>query len=79
VAFQDGQVLASVPDLISVLDSQTATAISTELLRYGQRVTVLAWPCDPLWRTPRGLEIAGPRAFGYDLDYVPTEELARVA
>ena len=79
VAFQDGQVLASVPDLISVLDSQTATAISTEMLRYGQRVTVLAWPCDPLWRTPRGLEIAGPRAFGYDLDYVPTEELAHVA
>ena len=30
-------MLASVPDLISVLDSQTATAISTEMLRYGQR------------------------------------------
>ena len=79
IAFQDGHVLASVPDLISVLDSQTATAISTETLRYGQRVTILAWPCDPLWRTPRGLEIAGPRAFGYDIDYVPTEEIAHVA
>jgi DUF917 family protein len=76
VALEDGRVRASVPDLISVVDAQTAAAISTESLRYGQRVTVLAWPCDPLWRTPRGLETAGPRAFGYDLDYVPVEEVA---
>ncbi|GAA2837881.1 hypothetical protein GCM10020220_028520 [Nonomuraea rubra] len=58
------------------MDTETAAAIQTEALRYGQRVTVLAWPCDPLWRTPKGLETAGPRAFGYDLGYVPVEELS---
>jgi uncharacterized protein len=71
-------VLASVPDLISVLDTQTAAAISTEMLRYGQRVTVLGWPCDPLWRTERGLQIAGPGAFGYDIDFVPVEQIRSV-
>ena len=76
VAFEDGAVLASVPDLITVVDMHTAGAIATELVRYGQRVSVLAWACDPLWRTPRGLEVVGPRAFGYDLDYVPVEEAA---
>ncbi|WP_327589462.1 DUF917 domain-containing protein [Nonomuraea sp. NBC_00507] len=75
VAVEDGRVLAMVPDLITVVDTETAAAIQTEGLRYGQRVTVLAWPCDPLWRTPKGLETAGPRAFGYELDYVPVEEL----
>ncbi|MBP2707585.1 DUF917 domain-containing protein [Microbispora sp. RL4-1S] len=75
VAIEDGVVRAMVPDLITVVDSQTATAVQTESLRYGQRVTVLAWPCDPLWRTPKGLETAGPRAFGYDLDYVPVEAI----
>ncbi|MEW2489870.1 DUF917 domain-containing protein [Streptomyces sp. NPDC048411] len=75
VAFEDGHVRACVPDLITVVDAETADAISTESLRYGQRITVLSWPCDPLWRTPRGLQIAGPRAFGYDLDYTPVEEL----
>ncbi|MEE6166348.1 MULTISPECIES: DUF917 domain-containing protein [unclassified Mycolicibacterium] len=73
--FEDGEVLASVPDLITIVDTQSALAISTESLRYGQRVTLLAWPCHPLWRTERGLEIAGPRAFGYDIDYVPIEEI----
>ncbi|WP_433497847.1 DUF917 domain-containing protein [Sphaerimonospora sp. CA-214678] len=75
VAVEDGRVLAMVPDLITVVDTRSATAIQTEGLRYGQRVTVLAWPCDPLWRTPRGLETAGPRAFGYDLDYLPVEKI----
>lgn len=75
VVLDNGTVLASVPDLISVVDSVSATAISTESLRYGQRVTVLSWPCADLWRTPRGLEVAGPRAFGYDIDYVPVEQI----
>jgi DUF917 family protein len=73
VAWEDSAVLASVPDLITVCDTQTGIPIATESLRFGQRVTVLAWPCDPLWRTPRGLEIAGPAAFGYEHHYMPVE------
>ncbi len=73
VVLEDGEVLASVPDLVTIVDAETGHAISTEMLRFGQRVAVLAWACDPLWRTPRGLELAGPRAFGYDLPYVPFE------
>lgn len=71
VALEDGEVVASVPDLICVLDSQTGDAIGTELLRYGQLVTVVALPCAPVWRTPAGQDLVGPRAFGYDVDYSP--------
>ena len=76
VALERGRVLASVPDLITVLDTETADAISTERLRYGQRVTVIAFPCDPVWRTERGIAATGLRTFGNDFDYVPVEELA---
>jgi uncharacterized protein len=76
VALERGHVLASVPDLITVLDSETADAIATERIRYGQRVTVIAFPCDPVWRTERGIAATGPRAFGYDFDFRPVEELA---
>jgi len=75
VALEDGEVLAMVPDIITVCDTATGQPIHTERLRYGQRVTVIAFPCDPIWRTDRGLELAGPRAFGYDLDYVPVEAI----
>lgn len=71
VVLEDGEVLVSVPDLISLVDSETGEAISTENLRFGQRVAVLAWACHPLWRTERGLELTGPQAFGYDVPYSP--------
>jgi hypothetical protein len=76
VALERGRVLASVPDLITVLDTETADAIGTERIAYGQRVTVIGFACDPIWRTGPGIELAGPRAFGYDFDYIPVEELA---
>ena len=74
VAVRDGEVLATVPDLIISLDSETGEPVTTEELRYGFRLTVIGAPCDPRWRLPRGLELTGPRYFGYDLDYVPVEQ-----
>ena len=76
VALERGRLLASVPDLITVLDSETANAVSADRIRYGQRVVVIAFGCDPIWRTERGIAATGPRAFGYDFDFVPVEELA---
>jgi DUF917 family protein len=74
VARLDGEIAASVPDLIIMLDSESGEPITTEEMRYGFRVTVIAAPCDPRWRTPEGLELVGPRYFGYDIDYVPIEK-----
>jgi DUF917 family protein len=74
VALRDGEVRATVPDLICVLDSETGEPVTTEDLRYGFRVTVLAAPCDPRWRTPEGIRVVGPRYFGYDFEYIPLEK-----
>ena len=79
VALERGRLLASVPDLITVLDSETADAISADRIRYAQRVVVIAFGCAPIWRTERGIAATGPRAFGYDFDFVPVEELAAAA
>lgn len=75
VALEDGEVRASVPDIITVLDTENGGVISTERLRYGQRVTVIAFAADAIWRTDKGLAVGGPRAMGYDFDYSPIEVL----
>jgi DUF917 family protein len=75
VARRDGELAASVPDLITVIDWDSGEAITTERLRYGFRVLVLAMPCDEKWRTPAGVELGGPRHFRYDFDWVPVEQL----
>ncbi|GAB3874927.1 DUF917 domain-containing protein [Kibdelosporangium lantanae] len=70
VAERDGEVVASTPDLICVLDHETGEPVTTEGMRYGNRVAVLGVPCDSRWTTPDGLRLTGPGAFGYDHEYV---------
>ena len=70
----DGEFAATTPDLIAVVDSETGAPITTEALRYGMRVAVIAFPCAPQWREPAALALVHPRYFGYDVDYVPVEE-----
>ena len=76
IGYIDGEPKAMVPDLITVLDRESGTPITTETLRYGQRVVIIGMPCAPIWRTERGLKQVGPRYFKYDIDYVPIENLA---
>jgi DUF917 family protein len=76
IAREHSAVIASVPDLISLVDSDTGRPISTEETRYGLRVSVLGLPCTPLLRTTQALTVVGPRAFGYDVDYHPLGDSA---
>jgi DUF917 family protein len=71
VAFDGDECVVMVPDLISLIDHETAKPVLTEALAYGQRLDVIAMPCAPEWHQPGMLDVVGPRAFGYDLDYVP--------
>lgn len=74
IAMEDGEALATVPDIITLLDRHSAHGIVTEHIRYGQRVVVGVFRAPDQWRSERGLTVVGPRAFGYDIDYVPVEE-----
>lgn len=76
VAFREGMPVAMVPDLITTLDRETGSPITTEHMRYGQRVVIIGMPCAPIWRTEAGLAQVGPRYFKYDIEYVPIEQLA---
>ncbi|GCF92594.1 hypothetical protein NRIC_04850 [Enterococcus florum] len=75
LARKNGEVIAMTPDLICALDHETGRPITTETLRYGARIHMIALPCDPKWRTDRGIEVAGPKYFGYDISYTPVENL----
>jgi DUF917 family protein len=75
VAWRDGDVVAAVPDLITIIDSDSGEAITTERLRYGARVIVLGMPCDEKWRTEAGIALGGPGHFHYEFEWVPIEEL----
>ena len=68
---EDGRVAVMVPDLITLVTTDEGEPITTELVRYGLRADVLVIPCPDLLKTPEALEVVGPRAFGYDIDFRP--------
>ena len=69
---RNGKVEVCVPDLIVVLEADTGLPITTEMLRYGQRVAVVALPCHDLLRSKEALDVIGPAAFGYpEITYTP--------
>lgn len=74
VARRDGEVVATCPDLISVIDLATYDGVNNPDFTRGQEVAVLGFRSDPLWRTQAGLAVFSPRYFGYDVDYVPIEQ-----
>lgn len=74
LARRDGELVAIVPDLICVLDADSAEPITTERLRYGQRVRVIGISTPALMRTPEALDTFGPPAFGLDEEFVPVEQ-----
>jgi DUF917 family protein len=67
IAQLDGRTLVTTPDLIMVLEHDTGEPITTEGLRYGQRVRVIAAPSDERWHSPEALDMVGPGYFGYDI------------
>lgn len=73
MARRGARVLATVPDLITVLEADSGEPITAEALRYGQRVRVLAASVPPIMRSPDALALWGPQAFGIDEPFVPIE------
>ncbi|MDD5806919.1 MAG: DUF917 domain-containing protein [Eggerthellales bacterium] len=70
----DGQIKATVPDMICLVDTETFIPVPTDALKYGKRVMVVGLECFHLWRTEAGIDLAGPRYFGLETDYIPVEE-----
>ncbi len=73
----DGILRCIVPDLVTIVDAETAHAIPTERLAYGQRVAVVGCSAPPILTTPRALDVVGPKCFGLADDYAPIATLIK--
>ncbi|KYH39492.1 MAG: hypothetical protein AYL31_009560 [Candidatus Bathyarchaeota archaeon B26-1] len=70
----DGEPKVTSPDLIEVVDLETAEPITNTDLKAGDRVAVIGVKCVEIFRTEKGLEVLGPKHFGFDIEYIPIEE-----
>ncbi|RLE54781.1 MAG: DUF917 domain-containing protein [Candidatus Methanomethylicota archaeon] len=74
MAWIDGEPIVMPPDLIIVIGEDGYGVVNSKL-KVGMEVTVVAAPGPNEWKTPKGLEVVGPRHFGFNYDYIPVERL----
>jgi hypothetical protein len=79
VSWLDGKPYVACPDPINVLDKKTGYGLTNTAADFtaGREVVAIALKAAPLWRTERGLKIYNPKHFGFDMKYVPVEELIK--
>lgn len=75
--WRDDAVIATSPDIIAVLDRGSLKPLTTlGDVTPGRQVVAFAMKAlDPVWHTPAGLALLGPRHFGLPFDYVDFERL----
>lgn len=71
ISWLDDKFFVTVPDLICMFDLDECMPQLNPFARVGENVAVTALPAPREWTTERGLEVFGPRSFGYDVDYKP--------
>ncbi|KAJ5634381.1 hypothetical protein N7528_002223 [Penicillium herquei] len=69
----ESRILASVPDLIAVIDAETGSGLGTPEYKYGLKVVIIAIAASPRWTdTERGMQLGGPGSMGFDeVKYTP--------
>ncbi|MEM3577430.1 MAG: DUF917 domain-containing protein [Candidatus Bathyarchaeia archaeon] len=72
IAWVDGEVAVTAPDLIVVVNEKGYGITNTEL-KEGMKAFVIGVKAPNVWTTKKGLELFGPRHFGFEFDYKPLE------
>lgn len=75
ISWKNGEVFITCPDLICVVDNKTGYPITNPNCKEDQDVAVLGFKAHELWRSEKGLELLNPNFFGFDINFIPIEEM----
>lgn len=73
MCWKNGEVFVTSPDMIQIIDTKTSQPYTNSVIEVGMEVSVSAMKARDIFRTPRGLLAFSPRAFNFDMAYVPVE------
>ena len=73
LAWRDDVLDITCPDNIIMVDAESGKGMYNmgDQAQRGRKVAVLGVSAEEIWKTKRGLEVFGPRHFGFDLPYKP--------
>lgn len=77
ICWINDKVVATSPDIIVLVDKNTGMPYTNPVLAEGMEIAVLGCRAVDIFRSEKGVDILGPRYFGFDIDYVPIEDLMK--
>jgi DUF917 family protein len=77
VTWLDEKPYVTSPDIIEVITQDTGRPITNTNIKEGDNVSVLGLRGRDPFKTPKGLGVLGPKHFGYDITYVPIEQIMK--
>jgi hypothetical protein len=78
VSWLNGKPWVCSPDLVTLAQRESGQGITNTQIKQGDEVVAVGIRGLEVFRTEFGLDhAAGPRYFGFDIDYVPIEELIK--
>lgn len=75
ISWKNGDIFVTSPDSVIVVNTETGEPYTNTKIAEGQQVTVLGLKAREVFRKERGIDILGPRAFGFNVDYCPIEDI----
>jgi DUF917 family protein len=78
VSWLNGEAWVCSPDLLTLVYKESGEGTSNTLIKEGDKVAAVGMKGLEAFRTEFGLnQASGPRYFGFDIDYVPIEDLVK--
>jgi len=77
VSWLNGKPYVTSPDILIVVNRETGEPLANFDIAEGQHVAVIGLRAVEQFRSPKGIDILGPRHFGYEIDYTPIETLVK--
>jgi DUF917 family protein len=75
IVWKDGKPFVTSPDIVALVELESGEPKTNTALSAGDRMAVVGMKGLDLFRTPAGLKALGPGHFGFDIDYVPIEDV----
>lgn len=92
IAWVDGEVIATCPDSICIIDAHTGEGLTSfpdfamgpfppvreADFALGREIVIFGIDAHPIWTTERGILLYGPQSLGFDIEYRPVTERVEI-
>ena len=75
ISWIDGKAYVASPDIFTAVDIETGQPMINPNIKKADELAIIGMKARGQFRTEKGLEILGPKHFGFDIEYAPIEKI----